>query len=244
MIMLLSIVLVGKCIAQSTDEEGLLTVSSYDLVSKKHINRAVFEYEYTLSVTNNSAIDAEAQSLVLSTEVSGATLIKDTVNIGPIVASGTVISQDTFIVQVNKRISRFSPLKDISVIFNPQNVEGPDLNDNGVRDDVEEFIAANFAPDSPEHNMAMAMSRMNRASLDPSISLIELRSNISEGGVASVCLKRQIDDFSTFLAELHSKETNTPARIDRYRTLEDRLVDLGSMGLPPAAEIQKTCEQF
>jgi hypothetical protein len=150
------------------------SVTGQQLVSSVRSGRTTFDYTYTITVQNGTPALTSATATVTSS--SPATLIvKGTVSLGDLPASAIKTSTDTFTIRQDRTLP-FNPstlqwtIKGqspsvASAIANLENtgqlpsldrstsLTGPDSNGNGVRDDIEAYVAS--LPDSAAQKAAL-----------------------------------------------------------------------------------------
>lgn len=150
------------------------SVTSQQLVSSVRSGRTTFDYTYTITVQNGSRALTNATATVTSS--SPATIVvKNTVSIGDLPASATKTSTDTFTIRQDRTIpfdpstlrwtvtgqgpSVASVITDLEStgqlpkLDRSTSLAGPDTNANGIRDDIETYVAA--LPDSASQKAAL-----------------------------------------------------------------------------------------
>lgn len=124
--------------AQEADPSELMKVTDYELVSKKRVGRTVFEYEYALTVENNTNTDYDGVFVTLTSPNAAFELTDATANIGAFSAFSSKGANDTIKVRVDRR-ARFNPLN-LTYAFDDDTIEGIDTDNNGLRDSVEQNL--------------------------------------------------------------------------------------------------------
>lgn len=152
-----------------------ISVIGYELVSEKRISRTISKYTYRVSVRN----DGPSLIVVSGTASSPSTAVTFTdnaVTLGDIASNTPAVSSDTFTIRQDRTRSlstnditwefRAAPGEGISPDPGPENdltIEGIDSNNDGVRDDVERYIAVQY-PDSERTRAALMQLARNRQS--------------------------------------------------------------------------------
>ncbi|MBN1491444.1 MAG: hypothetical protein JXA69_16145 [Phycisphaerae bacterium] len=91
------------------ETKGWLYIDDYGQVSKTRVGRTLFEYQLNVTMRNASENAEDNVVATLLQVPSNMQIIDDTVNVGSVPAGGSVVSQDTFAIRVD-RTSLVSPL--------------------------------------------------------------------------------------------------------------------------------------
>lgn len=157
---------------EKSEPAGLsVTVISLAKQSERRISRTVYEYIFTVTV-QNSGQTATAISAKITGSGAGTTIIDGTIAVGDLISGQSVTPGDTITLRQD-RTQAFDPTAIVwsfsgTVVTPPpppppppgESVAGTDANGDGVRDDVEAHIGANYA--SPPESKA-ALLQLARA---------------------------------------------------------------------------------
>jgi hypothetical protein len=137
------------------------TVDNLNKIDSKRVSRTDYEYTYQADITNTGP-DAENVTATVSSSSPGTTIVQDNLTFGDVATGTTATSSDTFTIRQNRRVP-FDPdalgfevdstLIDDGLPPDPgeagkATLEGIDSDGDGVRDDLQRWIALNF-PDDP-----------------------------------------------------------------------------------------------
>lgn len=152
---------------QEADPSELMKVTNYELVSKKRVGRTVFEYEYALTVENNTNTDYDGVFVTLTSPDAAFELTDATADIGAFNAFSSKDANDTIKVRVDRR-SRFSPNTGLNVAFENNTIEGVDSNNNGIQDPVDVFLM-NIRPSlsDKDNTIVTNYARLAQRQLNP-----------------------------------------------------------------------------
>ncbi len=84
--------------------EGGLVLQSYNRISKTRVGREIFDYEFTITLKNNSDVNVSNVQLELLDASENVTIIDSQVNFAYIAAGQAADSDDTFIIQVDRSV--------------------------------------------------------------------------------------------------------------------------------------------
>lgn len=136
------------------------TVDNLNLVGSKRVSRTDYEYSYQADITNTGT-DAENVTSTVSSSSPGTTVVEGDLTFGDVATGTTATSSDTFTIRQNRRIPLDpdalgfevdSTLIDDGLPPDPgeagkETLEGIDSDGDGVRDDLQRWIALNFSND-------------------------------------------------------------------------------------------------
>jgi hypothetical protein len=148
-------------------------VIGVELVNSTRTGRTSFDYTYRVRVQNGTPALANARAIATSTS-SSTVVIKGTVNLGNLAENATTTSSDTFVIRQD-RATPYDPAaitwqvtSDVTVagalaaleasgqlpkLDRSTSLAGPDVNGNGVRDDIDAYIDS--LPDSAVQKQAL-----------------------------------------------------------------------------------------
>jgi hypothetical protein len=108
---------IARPIANSTNQE-YLAFKGYELVWQKRISRTEFEYCFKLKIKNMTDIDASNKTIKVSCGYDEVKMLNEKVFFKSIPAGQEVLSDDTFIVRINRLYD--IDANDIDLEFSPQ----------------------------------------------------------------------------------------------------------------------------
>lgn len=138
-----------------------LIVGDYTLVEKKRVSRTDIQYTYNVDILNNDTVlEAVNVTASLSSTSPNTTIIDGTLNVDSVPASGNVTSTDTFSIRQNRRVP-FDPSSlswtFTGVVLPPdpgdegkETLAGIDLDNDGVRDDIQRYIVLTYQSESSD----------------------------------------------------------------------------------------------
>jgi hypothetical protein len=146
--------------------ESALEYNSHTQVSKKRIDRFVYEYSFTVTITNNGQ-DADAVKATFSINSPYTTIIDSEVIFGNVSAGTTVTSTDTYTIRQDRRYPFDTEAVTWSFFSLPpdpgeegkQTLLGIDSDNDGVRDDIQRYIYFTY-PDNEKVRMALTQIAM------------------------------------------------------------------------------------
>ena len=236
----LVVLILGWAMAQSTDSD--ISVISYELVSSERVGRTTFEYQYSLSLRNDTDTDAEDVTITVTSPTSSVLVIDGTVTIAVLNAGETIQSEDTITVRVDRR-TRFSPSSLETEIVFETSLAGEDVNENGVRDDVEAVITDEFNPGTPEYEMSMDVARSYQELI---VRLNEMTDdevyiNYTDSGTSSFCLRKIYSTAEDLLLRVYGRQFDTYERREIIRQYENRLASFGGFAGRSYPEVIDYC---
>ncbi|MFH2091142.1 MAG: hypothetical protein ABIJ31_02155 [Pseudomonadota bacterium] len=166
-----SLIIVGLHTAAMA--ESALEYNSHTQVSKKRIDRFVYEYSFTVTITNNGQ-DADAVKATFSINSPYTTIIDSEVTFGNISAGTTVTSTDTYTIQQDRRYPFDTDAVTWSFFSLPpdpgeegkQTLLGIDSDNDGVRDDIQRYIYFTY-PNEEKVRLALTQIAKNFQELLP-----------------------------------------------------------------------------
>ena len=180
---------------------GLPTVVSLTKVNETRISRTVYDYVFKVTIQNGPT----PKTAIIATATGagqGTTVLDGSVLVGDIAAGATVTPSDTITLRVDRAFV-FSvtalvwqitePINGIAVPPEPDpaknaaTVGGVDSNQNGIRDDVERKIAADFGSIPTEYAVAFAHGKSIQAAI-----LVTNQSNSTKHVQLLVCADRSL----------------------------------------------------
>lgn len=219
-----------------------LLVTSYQLISERRISRTVFDVTYRLSVRNTGPALIVVSGRASSTSTA-VTFQDNLVNFGDIASGTPANSTDTFTVR-HDRTRTFNP-NQLAWVFtaapgdgvppdpgpaNDVTVAGIDSDNDGVRDDVERWIAQTY-PSSASMRAALAQQAhanqmtIIRGLLSPNDAALVSQ----EVGRAIVCgLTSRPEEYAVARKALLSETLNSRARAEAYIQYEAQLAGQSS----------------
>lgn len=254
-------------ISAASAAEDLKIQPDYILISSKRITRVIFEYKYKAKITNSglndiSGASAQVRSLSNNTKITG-----DTITFGKIPKGTTVTSNDTFTL-TQDRTFPFNPadlvwtISPDAAIMTPQqriqsledqgalpklerstDVQGSDINTNGIRDDIETYIATNYTSSTQRAAAEQFARVMQAAMLVDKTDIAAAKAIALQGSKAVNCIYSRFDGNAgskqpaAVVEELKSVSTNTKTRLLAYLAYSKALD--GTAGSIPEGE---TCE--
>lgn len=223
----------------NTDPSQLLRVVNKELIGKKRVGRSLFEYEYRLTAENNTGKDYDSIFVTATSNVSALSIIDDVASFGILPAFSTRVSEDTIKIHVD-RMQSFDP-SNLFFTFDNNSIEGLDINNNDVRDDVEIFIESLYSKENKLFAIAMDIAKSKQINTTQFLTDEEIRESYLTGGIAAICMLLNGEDVTDFSAQLQEVQFNTPERIAAFRAYEQKLSTLGSFSLPSSTEIENQC---
>jgi hypothetical protein len=142
--------------AQPTNDPNF-TIDNLNLVDSKRVSRTDYEYSYTADITNTGSNATNTTATVTSTSAT-TTIVEGGLTFGDVASGTTATSADTFTIRQN-RTAIFDPVSlqyDIEVTHDENGLppdpgeagkltlEGIDSDGDGVRDDVQIYIALTY----------------------------------------------------------------------------------------------------
>ena len=236
----LLVLILGWAMAQSTDSD--ISVISYELVSSERVGRTTFDYQYSLSIRNDTDTDAEDVTITVTSPTSSVSVIDGTVTIALLNAGETIQSDDTITVRVDRR-TPFSPSNLEAEISFETSLAGADVNENGVRDDVEAVITDEFNPGTPEYEMSMDVARSYQELI---VRLHEMTDNevyidYANRVSSSYCLKEVSPTAKGFLLKVFSRQFDTSERRELYNNFRTQLASFGGIAMPSYGDVVEYC---
>lgn len=136
------------------------SIQSLTKVSETRVGRSDYDYVYRVTLQNGPVAQG-AWSATLTSAGAGVTIIDNSVNFGPVAANGTVTSTDTITLRQDRTVpfnpaalvwnlvpetatqalARLETTGIIPVLDRTTSLGGPDANGNGIRDDIDLYIA-------------------------------------------------------------------------------------------------------
>lgn len=241
------------------------TVTDFTLVSEKRITRTIFEYTYKATITNDDTARKNVQA-TLTGAGTGTTIIEGVINVGLLSANQAITPVDT----VTIRQDRALPFNQAALVWNIQSeanltpkqeiqlledkgilpkldrssdVQGPDVNANGIRDDVETYIATNYTT-TPQRAAAEQFARVvQTAMLVDTADSAAVKAESLKSSKAVHCIYTRFDGSlgtkqpAAVVQEIESISTSTKERLLAYLAFSKALD--GTAGSLPRGD---TCE--
>lgn len=249
---LLSISALGQEISSNPDAPSALHVVSYDLVSKTRVGQSEYVYEYAVIAENTSGKNLQEIIAKVTSYTGNASVTDDNVFFNIIEASKTARFQDTISV-LTDNVYSFDP-NSLTFSFDTKGIEGIDVNNNHIRDDVEFFISeTEFAYSSSRRfNMALDIAKYDQINITKNLTDDEIKENFISGAIALSCLRLDLEketkstqlalsDINRFTTRLELLQINTPDRIAAYKNYENRLASISPLGLSEYDETEQFC---
>lgn len=150
-------------------------VTGLQLVSSERVGRTSFNYTYRIQVKNDSPALQAARAIATSTS-SSVVVVSGSVSLGNLAENTSITSTDTVTFRLD-RAAAFDPATinwqitggqtstvaaalaqleasgQIPILDRSASLTGPDTNNNGVRDDIDNYI--NSLPDTLAQKMAL-----------------------------------------------------------------------------------------
>jgi len=148
---ILSILCLGFILSYGNAFAGDLVIGNYTLVSKQRMTRTDYLYTYNADITNNGA-DATNVTATLTSNSPNTIVVTGVLTFGNVAAGATVTSSDTFSIRQN----RSYPFDESALVWDVQSLppdpgeagkatlEGIDSDNDGVRDDIQRYIALTY----------------------------------------------------------------------------------------------------
>ncbi len=253
--------------SSATSTEDLKIQPDYELISSKRITRVIFEYTYKAKIANAGLNDVSGASAQVRSLSNNTKIIGDTITFGKIPGGTTVTSNDTFTL-TQDRTFPFNPTDlvwaispDITVMTPQQriqsledqgalpklerstDVQGPDINNNSIRDDIETYIATNYTSTTQRTAAEQFARVMQAAMLVDKADIAAAKAIALQGSKAVNCIYSRFDGNAgskqpaAVVEELKSVSTNTKARLLAYLAYSKALD--GTAGSIPEGD---TCE--
>jgi len=242
-----------------------LTVGNYILESKERASRTEYSYTYKAEITNSGDAVENAAATVNSLSTN-TKVVTDNLTFGAVGADETVTSNDSFTITQNRKFP-FNPddliweiTADPAIPNLPPDpgeagkatLEGIDSDNDGVRDDIQRYIAFTY-PDSEKIRAVLAQysksmqkailnSDSKNASLDNTIDISKSAECLRFIKKASNTTDKRSALLEAFKIEnlLLAEITNTEPRLDSYLFYDS---NLGGEVFPiPTVDSQTACD--
>ena len=175
--------------------ESALNYNGHTQVSKKRISRFVYEYAFTITITNNGP-DADSVKAFFSISSPHTTIVDAEVDLGFVPAGNSVTSTDTYTIQQDRRhlfdtaaVSwRFFSLPPDPGDAGKQTLLGIDSDNDGVRDDIQHYIYFTY-PNEKKVRLALTQIAKNFQELLPDVGDPEIsHENVKKLYCSRACL--------------------------------------------------------
>jgi hypothetical protein len=239
-------------ISLSAVAQPSLAIDSYTLISKKRIDRHVYEYTYTATIIN-SGTDADAVKATFSINSRYTTVVDGEVSFGEVAAGNTVTSTDTYVIRQDRRYPFDTDAVTWSFFSLPpdpggagkETLLGIDSDNDGVRDDIQRYIYFIY-PD--EKNVRFALTQIAKDyqdvfpdAADPELSL----ENVHKLNCSRDCLyyiKGGVTNAMDISDALKAEILNTKKRSRAYLQFNRSLAGKTIRGVP--LKERKNCCAF
>lgn len=202
-----------------------LRVIDFKLVSTTPVDRSVHELEFSVQVRNGSSEPRNNVTVAFESDAESATVLDGNSIFSALNAGSSTFSPDTIKIRVDRR-RRFDP-HSLKYTFDDDSLLGLDLNDDGLRDDLEAFLDRKFgtASDQVVDNLTeIALESTDIINLGPDSPGVEdsIQAVVQNAGTALVCLSKALGpaDATVAYKELFIAIYNTPDRLAEFVEFE------------------------
>jgi hypothetical protein len=226
-----------KALAQAAPSDlpavSTISVTGYQLVSQKRVSRTGFEYTYRVTVRNSGPA-----LIVLSGRASATsaalTVPDDAMSFGDIASGGAANSTDTFTIRQD-RTQPFST-NDLSWVFTAAPGEGiapdpgataeltlagVDADADGVRDDIERYIAITYPTSTRRRSAALQLARALQPAIATELSVPQANATAMSLRAAGRCAAvTDMPGSERLITHVQSQAFNTFDRLRAYERFE------------------------
>lgn len=216
-------------LAASTVVVPGIIVTGITKVSETRVSRTVYDYVFQVSFKNNGSIAQSGVAATLTGTGPGATIQDGSVIVGDLVAGGTATPPDTITIRQDRTLPFSEGMLIWAITTNsstppPGTVAGLDVDNDGVRDDVQAFIITKFPNDPPIRDAVLQLAKSYQA-VATSNNQNQLDAAEISRREAAVCLSDRTSPSKALElnASLRAVQLNTDARYAAELAFRDQL---------------------
>jgi hypothetical protein len=221
-----------------------VVVDSMTLTEEKRVGRTIFEYTFRVKIINNGTA-IQSGTATLTAVGAGASVVDGTVSIGALGAGANITPADSITIRQD-RLVQFNPnafaWRIVAINVPPlEDVPGIDANNNGVRDDVETYIAGAY-PASPQRDAMMQVAAGLQLTATAATAADRLAAETARVA-AGLCLADRSSPAQAgqLIAVIQGKQFNTPERARAEFAFRDSLAGK-TVSSSPNIAIGSTCK--
>ena len=221
-----------------------LSVESLTMISEERVSRTVFEYPYKITVLSGG-LAITSVTIDLSETGAGTTVVDGQVQIAAMAANQTLLAPDTIRIRHDRSLpfdpSAFRWLVRATLPEPPTGgVAGFDSDRDGIRDDVQQYIDAEFTNNAPKRAAAQQLARSLQVAL---LVTDNAQAAAAESALisAALCLHDRFgpQEASRIAGAIQVRQWNTRDRMVAEGVFRDRRT--GSLVLLPDVPDKSTC---